>query len=361
MSMQACVMKRSLLFFLFFAVFLSGKAQFYYPIQQDAIDFSKRKLLVQILEEDDKAHKRLKEKNNHDKVEWEKDVVDYKKLIVQHNEWLKMAVSKYWKLNKFIEFKTQTEINEILNNPKTMREYAVLNTGWRNEYRYKNNLATPEEVYTFVVYVAEATDRHLPDLKRGPTHKMDYIFKVAFPSDVLNMSDFIFAVQQFNFHISNATVEGHTLERYRTLTHIPPFNKLGYELIKKKTLLIPEEIIEKGKEEELKLAYGYHFEIAGSKLYEEAVEQQFAKYIYFTLAWSDRQNNFVYYVVNASEGIILAELGHISPTLQFEHHALDNESTNTASGQKTAGTYKSKIGLSMNTIIQLEHLIGPAK
>ena len=336
--------------------------QFYYPIQQDAVDFQKRTLLVQLLEEDEKIVKKLKSKKGNSSDNAEKLLAQYKQLIDQHNEWIKSAVSKYWKANKAgIQFKTQDEIEKILKDVKVLRQYAVLNIGWRNEYHFKDNVAQPEELYALVAYVAEATDRKVMDLKRTANQKTDYIFKVAFPTDAINLSDYILAVQQFNFHITNAANEGPTLERYRTLGAIPPFNKLGYTIIKQKMMLFPENIIEPEKKDELKLAYEYPFELAGIKMIEESVEHQFARHVYVNMLWSDRLNDFAYFVVNASEGIILAELGRKPKELEFVHHSLKKEVAEPDKLDPIFSNvyYKTNIKFSMDNAVQLQHLLGP--
>lgn len=348
-------MARRILTLLFLVLCGVAWAQFYYPIQQDAIDFKKRQLLVQLVEEDQKVIKSLKSKYGRNSDELTKRLEVYSQLVQKQNENLKNAISKYWKLNKAIEYKTKAELDELFKDVKSLRQYAYLSVGWKTEFHFKGNMAYPVEVFALVGYVAEAADKILPELKRTPTQKIDYIFKVAFPTDHLESSDYIFAVQQFNYHIGNATAEGQTLERYRTLTFIPPINKAGYELIKKKTLLLPFTVSPEEKREEIKIAYEYPYELAEDKMFEETIGQQFAKYVYVTMVWSDRQNNFAYFIVNASEGIILAELGHKAIDAKAMPRVTEVEKVEISQND----FYKNQIGFSLNNLVQLQHILGP--
>jgi hypothetical protein len=349
--------------FILFISFLSLQplmAQFYYPIKQDAADFQKRTLLVQLMEEDENILKKLKSKKTGTADGNEKLLAQYKLLIATHNDWIKEAFSKYWKASKAIDFKSKSEIEEILKDMKTLRQYAVLNVGWKNEYHFKDNVAQAQELFALVIYVAETQDRKLADLKRSATQKTDYLFKVAFPTDAINRSDYVLAVQQFNFHLAVAANEGQELERYRTLTHLTPAKKVGHEIVKQKIMLFPENVIDPEKKEEVKLAYEYPFELSGQNMVEEAVDRQFAKYVYVTMLWSDRFNGFAYFVVNASEGIILVELGRKPATVEFAHHSMEkNTSALDSDPIFSKQYYKASIGFSMDNVLQLQHVLGP--
>ena len=340
--------------FLFHLLFLAN-GQFYYPLKQDAADFAKRTLLVQILAEDPLVLIKIK-KLYSDKTEVEKKLNDYKELLARHNEWIKQAIQKYWKINNTIEFKTKDEIAEILKDIKVLRKYAVLNTGWKNEFHYKGSEVIPIEVYGLVAYVAEANDRHVMDLRRAREKKTDYIFKIVFPTDDIVLSDFVFAVQQFNFHLNLAASIGPTLERYRSLPYLPKFNRAGYDVVKQKTLLLPQTSIPEDKQEEVKVAYGYPLQFVTERFYEEAIDHQFAKHTYITMAWSDRQMAFAYFVVNASEGIILAELGQKPKNVAFENYALGKSNTD-----ESYVDYKQKMGLSNNNLIELKKILNQTK
>ena len=331
----------------------TAKGQFYYPLKQDAADFAKRTLLVQIQEEEPLIIKKL-EKLYTDKTDLEKRRNDYKELIFKHNEWIKIAISKYYKINTKIEYKTKSEIEEILNDVKILRKYAVLNTGWKKEYQYKGIESSPVEVYGLVAYVAEASDRHLSDLRRDRDHKTDYIFKIMFPTDDIVLSDFVFAVQQFNFHINLAASIGPTLERYRTLPYLPKFNKAGFEVIKQKTLLLPQTSIPVDIQDTLKSAYGYPMQYVSGKFYEEAIDHQFARHTYITMAWSDKHMAFSYFVVNASEGIILAELGKKPQEVVFDNYALGKNKS-----EEGYVDYKQKMGFSFVNLIEIKKILNP--
>lgn len=346
-------MRRILLFLGSFLAFFICQGQFYYPIQQDAIDFQKRTLLVQLFSHEDFMPK--KQLAKHEKGNEVAQLELYKQRAQQQNEMVKAVISKFWKANKSVEFKTKSEIDLLLSDTKVLRQYAVLSMGWFTESQYHNNKENQVDVFAFVAFVAEATDRNYKTLKRAQNQKLDYIFKIAFPTDILNMSDIIFAVQQFNWHISKATAEGQVLERYRTLTYVAPMSKVGFDVIRKKALLLPSEIIDgdttKGKPS---VPYNYSYELKASSFCEEAVEHQFARYVYITMAWSDRLGHFAYFAVNASEGIILAELGHKHKDEQFVTYLNIEEM-----GKEVMPTYKSRIGLDHHVINQLNHLLSP--
>ncbi len=344
-------MKIRLFFVFLLHLIFIARGQFYYPLKQDAADFSKRTLLVQIQEEEPSIIKKL-EKLYTDNTELEKKRSDYKELINRHNEWIKLAISKYYKINSRIEFKTKSDIDDILKDVKVLRKYAVLNTGWKNEYQYKGSVSNLVELYGLVAYVAEASDRHIADLRRDRDRKTDYIFKIMFPTDDIVLSDFVFAIQQFNFHINLAASIGPTLERYRTLPYLPKFNKAGFEVIKQKTLLLPQSSIAPEIQDTMKSAYGYPLQYVSGKFYEEAIDHQFARHTYITMAWSDRQMAFAYFVVNASEGIILAELGKKPQDVGFENYALGKNKS-----EEGYVDYKQKMGFSFVNLIEIKKIL----
>ena len=89
-------MKKGLTLIILVHILFLAKGQFYYPLRQDAVDFSKRTLLVQILEEDPTVLKKLG-KLYSDKAQLEIKISQYQDLIKNHNDWIKQAVLKYWK------------------------------------------------------------------------------------------------------------------------------------------------------------------------------------------------------------------------------------------------------------------------
>jgi len=331
---------------------LVGRAQFFYPIQKDAEEFQKRSLIVHLIEEDEKVVKEIKSKLGKNSPELAKKLEDYSLHIKAQNDILKAAVSRYWKTSKSVEFKTRSEIDDFLSDKKILHDYAVLEVGWKTDFHSKAGVVEPVKVFAFVAYVAEASDRNIPNLKRSPTLKSDYIFKVAFPSDNLQLSDYIFAMHQFNFHLKNATAEGQILERYRTLMFIPPFNRAGYDLLKKKTLMLPPSVLEGHTMKSVDSVYSFHTTEMDSKLFEESVEQQFSKYAYITKVWSDRQSSFTYMVVGASEGIILCEMSAKTTDPKVPVHAAESDGTS---------FYKNEIGISISTLGHLQHILDPNK
>lgn len=342
--------KRILSSIIYFFIVLTGKAQFCYPIQKDAEDFQKRALIVHLMEEDEKVLKDIKAKVGKNPTELAKRLETYSLQIQAQNELLKAAVSRYWKANKSVDFRTRAEMNTLFSDSKILHDYAVLEVGWKTDFHIKPGGTEPVQVFAFVAFVAEAPDRTMPNLRRSPTQKTDYIFKVAYPTDNLQLSDYIFAVHQFNFHLKSATVDGQTLERYRTMVYVPPFNKAGYETLKKKTLMLPPSLLDSHSVKEIDSVYVFHSVDIGIKLFEESVEQQFAKYAYITKVWSDRQSNFTYMVVGASEGIILVEMGAKTTSPKVPVHFYESNGTN---------YYKNEIGINLSTLSHLHHILNP--
>lgn len=342
--------KKTLLLIVSFFAVLTSNAQFCYPIQKDAEDFQKRALVVHLIEEDEKVVKEMKSKFGKNSAELAKKLEAYTLQVQAQNEILKSAVSRYWKANKSVDFKTRAEMNTLFSDQKILHDYAVLEVGWKTDFHIKPGGAEPVQVFAFVAFVAEAPDRTMPNLRRSPTQKTDYIFKVAYPTDNLQLSDYIFAVHQFNFHLKSATVDGQILERYRTMLFVPPFNKAGYETLKKKTLMLPPSLLDSHTVKEIDSVYLYHSVDIGIKLFEESVEQQFAKYAYITKVWSDRQSSFTYMVVGASEGIILVEMAAKTTSPKVPVHFYESDGTN---------YYKNEIGIDLSTLSHLHHILNP--
>lgn len=86
----------------------------------DFPQFQKRKLLVQIMEEDKAAVTKIQRWGTED-PDWKSR---YSTFIRKYNENIKMAVEKFWTLSSAIEFKTKKEIDEIFK--KRDRNYVVL-------------------------------------------------------------------------------------------------------------------------------------------------------------------------------------------------------------------------------------------
>jgi hypothetical protein len=81
---------------------------------------SKRKLAVELLEEDGRAISKL----NKIKSEYPKAVENYQAFIKSYNENIKLALAKYWKLNTEIEYKSPKEVKRLVEGRD--KDYIVL-------------------------------------------------------------------------------------------------------------------------------------------------------------------------------------------------------------------------------------------
>ncbi|MBI2969021.1 MAG: hypothetical protein HYY40_14560 [Bacteroidetes bacterium] len=211
---------------------------------QSPTDVFKRKLAVELLDEDPKKIEKLKKENNPDAIE------RYKCKIERYNTLLKWAIEKYWKLNKVIEFKTESEIKKI--RKASDKKYVCLKFA---ELRDPNSglISIP-----------------VPGLEYGKPEKMipEYQIAIAYgmarKNHCFNESDFAFTIQLLQRILEKSIKQN---------KFAPSLMKWGPDeggkncsKIKNRTLLIDREFMAKDiTDDDVSKEFPYKFKITNSE------------------------------------------------------------------------------------------------
>ena len=102
-------------------------AQINPKIYMKVLDLEKmksRKLLVELIEPDEKKLEKLEKKKNKDPERYEQYIAKIK----DYNQYIQSAIMKYWHLNQDFEFVKTSQIDDILNQSgqKKNKDYALL-------------------------------------------------------------------------------------------------------------------------------------------------------------------------------------------------------------------------------------------
>lgn len=215
-----------------------------------------RPMIVELLEEDAKivAHLQKIIKKHPTAAE------DYKSFIRLYNENIKMAVDKFWTVNKEIEYRTTSDIHTLVKKKNTT--YAILYYSESAEqfvdYATNKNVVVPSLNYTRM-------EHH--------NGKVDYsiFLPISFltPHDDYIETDLIFGVQFIQRNIE------YMIEKNIKMSASAYAKTFGVTctLLQNKTLLLDNKLMANNASiEEIKNNYKYKFTFADAKKINEAVE-----------------------------------------------------------------------------------------
>ena len=270
-------MKKLFTLFALVVIYANAYAQFEVPKQKDAISLKSRTLLVKLKSVDDDYIKRNFKKDP-------EGGEDYRKRAEAFNETLKQYISKYWKLNTTIEFKTFEEINALLKQDED--KYAVLRFGYTTKI-IRSTMNREMEVYSCGVTLGD---------------KDKEMFSVSFPNSQISEADLIFIIHQFNKYVEAGVKD---LSDRDTSLYNPEKN-LG--ILEKKTLYMTKESLAL-EESEIKTSYPYPYKLVASGDIEDAVKKGDENVAYPSVIWSDRKVNYVYVLIDAATSDVLSVAG----------------------------------------------------
>ena len=102
-----------------------------YMDEKELPEMLHRKMIIALMDENPDEVKRLekKEKKNPE------GLTEYRNEIKEFNDYLKAGVEKYWKLNSDYEYKSMTEVNELMKDEKKNKshKYMVLSLGYLSD------------------------------------------------------------------------------------------------------------------------------------------------------------------------------------------------------------------------------------
>ncbi len=272
---------------LFQCIALKSIAQFEFPKSDDAIEFKKRSLIVELKEEDPSELKKLAKDTEGLKA--------YKDRTANYNKMVKDFITPdHWKLNSKIEYKTTTEIDALIKSGSS--EYSILHSSWFSKTQRTNaNMITKYSVYSFVGYLIEdAKKRNDNEYIKGE------VFSVSLPASKIKPGDLIFVLNVFNNYIT-ASANGMSKKDMFDV-------EKNLETIKTKTLLLDEKSLQSSKDDILK-AYTYPLEIVDREVIEKAILEKNSTYFFPVLIWSDAHNYYLFVAANTADGNLLAKMG----------------------------------------------------
>jgi len=143
-----------------------------------------RTMVVELFEEDQKVVDKLTKKNKTD------ELAMYRNFISTYNADIKIAVDKYWTLNKKIEYKKKSELTDIIGNSK---DYVIM------FYRELGDIDMDLSVSSLSVPVI-AYNRSERSQKKDPDEEI-YLPPVSYPKDANKASYFGYTQSSYNFAI----------------------------------------------------------------------------------------------------------------------------------------------------------------
>ena len=197
------------------------------------------------------------------------ELAEYKKNIKLTNDNFKIVLTKYWKLNATVQFKTLTEIDvlkaEIAKDKKNKGLYAFMRMDY---YSYKGNSREESQLITSQEYTSDINYLRVYFLDGT---ELSYS---SLPNVLPTMSDLIYGVR----HLSNTLIG---MEYGRDLTALTEEN---CPQIRDKTLLVTQEQMGDLPAKDFVKAYPFPYKIATQAEIDKAVLANDLKFAYLVSA-----------------------------------------------------------------------------
>jgi hypothetical protein len=266
----------------------------------DLNSISKRKLAVELLEEDGRAIAKL----NKLKKDFPKAVEYYQAFVKSYNENMKLALAKYWKLNTEIEYKTPKEVKKLVDGRD--KDYAILSA---------IEMGGDEAYITRLHGTAVALRLYRPDKSDLTDYKtvLPYAFSRRNECNVL--TDYYFTIQ-----FAAANIQ-HMLDKKVTsiMTDFMETQSINNcKLLKDKHLLLEKDLIPKDfDKKKVKDYYKKKFEVLKDEtMVQTAIDGTDESKCYTVLLpfmvyknpFDRNQRSYVIcykLIVNASDGVVL--------------------------------------------------------
>ena len=236
-------------------------------------DFKKmmtKTLVVEILEEGD--GRRMSKVDVENKK-------DFKALIKSYNAHIKAAVEEIWTLNKNIEYKTSTEVDEIIKNKND--KYVLLSYYEHKPYVQGNHFSNyAPDRYRFgkgknicvINYISPSTEQQNPEIYAGLPARFVYKDKLY------RKKDLVFALRNLQNNINEIVKENKHIKPDKYI--IVAIKGNCQQLLDKTFLLNKSEIVKKFNLEKAKKAYAYKFKLTESETIEMALENKETDKVY---------------------------------------------------------------------------------
>jgi hypothetical protein len=245
---------RLLLFLIYFLIQLNSFAQFGFGKPEEIQMLRERTTLIALEEENDKLVKKYSKDPN--------KLAAYRNSIKWYNEAIQTTVTSMWKFNDKYEFKSKSEIVDILDS-KEVKNYSVL---FLLFYEYASN---SRDISSLGIDLAE-------NVSKGPilVSKGSPIYKQDLPRLFPRKGDIAMGLQLMQGYMTSRLI-GKTPKNAKD-------EMLEYAVVlKTKILLIDKEDLNKGENmDKLKNSYPYPIEIVDYNIIENAILERNPKYCY---------------------------------------------------------------------------------
>jgi hypothetical protein len=203
-----------------------------------------------------------------------------------------------WHWNDSIQFRTREEIEKLYD--KSDERYAVMEISWdKYTIQSRQHLETTfvQPFYAYSLYLITKDVLKLSKSEEKIIKRI--VFAVNYPFVTEERADLSFAIQQFDFHLSEA-------ER-RTTEKLPYPVAENLDALKSRTLLLPQEYL-KSDADEASIAkhYKHPFKIVSREEMLQAAKGKKAGYAYVKFIYSLMYKQYAVVTVDAETGAILS-------------------------------------------------------
>ncbi len=266
---------------------INAFSQFIYPSQEDAKHVLSKTLAVELLNEsNDDIKKQNEDLKSIFTSEWDKSKVEFfstqkiQRLIAEKN-------TDYVYLTQ--------ELAKEIDSRTRLRHYdgssATFNSN-NEPYYSERYVAFSFSFYPFKVITFKNN-------KKGKLEQKE-ITSITFANPYLNKTDYLFLAQQLNKIIGDASEGKSANEYYGNVSE-------NIEKIKNDTLLLAKPFFKEKEIKKIPSSYEYPFEILEPSIIDEKILNKTVGYTYIKIIWHDFSNVYVWAVIEADSGKILAQ------------------------------------------------------
>lgn len=272
-------------------------SQYNYPKQELAKQVLESKLAVQLYSENSEEDK-------------------------HSNQAIKEIFNNEWKLTE-IEFFTKEEINKLKTEKNKEYAYLVFDESLRSDVRSgyisPNGKITRVGVsdnpnstrfsytafsFTYFEYALQIVN------KKG---KIKNVTEICFANGELSKIDYLFLCQQLDRLLKHSSEHDSSKKYYDV--------KANIERIKSTELLLLDNFFREKDKNKMSKYYDYKYKLVDMTEYENTILNKEAEKTYVKIIWSQHHNMYMWLVVNAENGAIIAQTGFGGVKFGRHHNA----------------------------------------
>lgn len=280
-------------------VFISINAfsQYNYPKQELAQQVLKSKLAIQLYSENSEEDK-------------------------HSNQAIKEIFNQEWKLTE-IEFFTKEEINKLKSENNKEYAYLVFDESLRSDVRsgyispngkitrigVSDNPVSTRFSYTAFSFTYFEYALQVINKK----DKLKNVTEICFANGELSKIDYLFITQQLERLLKHSSEQNSSKKYYDA--------KANIERIKSTELLLLDNFFREKDKKKMDKFYDFKYKLVNMTEYEDAILNKQAEKTYVKIIWSQHHNMYMWLVVNADNGAIVAQTGFGGVKFGRHHNA----------------------------------------